>query len=470
VSTESTAHAPAVGGRTGAVAALCLVQFVDVLGVTVVVTALPAILRDLHAPGTDSSLITTAYAMFFGGLLMLGARLGDRYGHRRLILLGLSVFAMSAVLAATTGVVAVLTVARCLQGCAAAASVPSALRTLTTITPDGAPRQRAIAAWSASGAAAGASGFVVGGVVTDLVGWRAVFWAYLPLAAGLGLAVWRSVPRDPPPDTSVRIGPGGALTFTAAVMSFVVATTLLPEHRERAIAVVLAVASVVLLVAFVVLDRRSAAPLVPGRLILAADLRAGTVASLLNTFTTSSAITLTTLYLQNTLGRSPLVTAAMLVPFSLAVVVGSSSAARLLRTFAPRAVITGGLAAIAIFDFALVVASPHAWGVPLAVVLGGFGIGLSSVASTGLATDVDEADRGAASGIVNTAAQLGTALGVAAVLLVAALTSGVPAEHTAQPTVAWCVAGAIALAGAVLFARSAVRGRSASVGEYRRHG
>jgi MFS family permease len=160
-----------------AVTALCLVQFVDVLGVTVVVTALPSMLADLHAAQSLGSLIATGYAMFFGGLLMLGARLGDRYGHRRTIFASLAVFAAGAVVAATAASIVTLTAGRCLQGAAAAASVPSALRLLTSINAEGPARRRAIAAWSADGAAAGASGFVVGGIVTDLTSWRVIFWA-----------------------------------------------------------------------------------------------------------------------------------------------------------------------------------------------------------------------------------------------------------------------------------------------------
>src|SRR5580704_2743874 len=177
-----------------AITALCSVQFVDVLGVTVVVTALPRMLADLHAPASAGSLVSGGYALFFGGLLMLGARLGDRFGHRRTITASLAVFAAGALLGAVAGSVVLLTAARCLQGAAAAASVPSALRLLTTLTPGGPRRRRAIAAWSAAGASAGASGFAVGGVITDLASWRLVFWAYLPLsacvsAAGAGLGL-----------------------------------------------------------------------------------------------------------------------------------------------------------------------------------------------------------------------------------------------------------------------------------------
>ena len=110
-----------------AVAALCLVQFIDVLGVTVVVTSLPSMLSSLHASQSDSTLVATGYAMFFGGLLMLGARLGDRYGHRRTILVSLAVLAAGGLVAATASSVVALAAGRCLQGAAAAASVPSAL-------------------------------------------------------------------------------------------------------------------------------------------------------------------------------------------------------------------------------------------------------------------------------------------------------------------------------------------------------
>src|SRR6201985_3392470 len=245
------------------VAALCLVQFVDVLGVTVVVTALPAMLADLRASPDAAGLISTGYAMFFGGLLMLGARLGDRFDHRRVILASLALFTVAAVLGATAASAVVLTAARCLQGAAAALSVPSALRLLTTITADGPQRARAIAAWSASGAAAGASGVVVGGGVTYLGGCRAVFWASLPLAVLLAAAVARAVPAGRAADRSVRLSGPSVSAFTLAVMALVVAATLLPHPGRAAPGAALLAAGAVLAGAFIVIDRRSAAPLLP---------------------------------------------------------------------------------------------------------------------------------------------------------------------------------------------------------------
>ena len=295
---------PQAGGLV-AVVSLCLVQFVDVLGVTVVVTALPAMLADLHAAGSSGSLIATGYAMFFGGLLMLGARLGDRFGPRRTIIVSLVVFAAGAVVAATAGSIVALTAGRCLQGAAAAASVPSALRLLTTVTPAGPARRRAIAAWSAAGAAAGASGFVVGGIVTDLASWRFVFWGYVPLAAVLAAAIASSVPPDRDPDPARSLNLAASAAFTAAVMAFVVGTTLIAQPGHRLSGGLLLAGCIPLGGVFVVIDRRAAAPLLPPELLRSPRLRQGALGGLLNTATTSSVITLVTLYLQSTLRRSP---------------------------------------------------------------------------------------------------------------------------------------------------------------------
>ena len=458
--------APAVqaprAGRVGvAVAALCLVQFMDVLGVTVVVTALPAMLGSLHAPDSLGSLIATGYAMFFGGLLMLGARLGDRYGHRRTILASLAVFAVGALVAATAPSVLALAAGRCLQGAAAAASVPSALRLLTTITPQGPARHRAIAAWSAAGAAAGASGFVVGGIVTDLTSWRVIFWAYLPLAAALAAVISVSVPGDGGGRQAESLNLAGSLTFTAAVMAFVVGATVIAQPDGRIAGGMLLVACAALAGGFVLADRHAAAPLLPRELIRSRQLRLGTLGALLNTATTSSVLTLVTLYLQDSLQRTPLQAAASLLPFSLAVIAGSTLAAAVqrrtgLRAGPPRLVaqrlIATGLTLIAVADGALIPLAALAWAVPVCAMVAGLGIGLSSVASTGLGTDVAPKWRGGASGIINTAAQLGTALGIAALILVAAATGGTPALGTPPPRIAWAVAALTAAAGAARFA------------------
>jgi MFS family permease len=437
-----------------AIAALCSVQFADVLGVTVVVTALPTMLADLRAPASSAGLVAGGYALFFGGLLMLGARLGDRFGHRRTIIASLAVLAVGALLGAATGSVWLLAAARCLQGAAAAAAVPSALRLLTTLPADGPRRRRAIAAWSAAGASAGASGFVIGGAVTGLTSWRLVFWAYLPLTAVLAAAVVRAVPRDRSARSARPLNAAAAAMFTAAVMAIVAGTTLMAQPSQRAAGAAIVVLAAPLTAAFIRADRRAAAPLLPAAVLQIPPLRGGALGSFINTAATSSAMTLATLYLQDTLHHSPLAAAAMLVPFSLAVVAGSALAGPVLSRIKPRRAMTTGLALIAVADAALTAGAAHGWALPACVAAAGAGLGLSSVAATTLGTAVADKWRGTASGIINTAAQLGTAAGVAAVLLIAAATTGLPGPGTGAPSIGWAAAAAIATAGALAFTRS----------------
>src|SRR3954447_20756102 len=171
---------------------LCGVQFVDVLGVTSAITAIPAILRGLDAPPAAAPILATAYAMCFGGLLVLGARLGDRHGHRRVLLAGIAACGAAGLVGAGAESVAGVVAARGLQGAAAAVSVPSALRLL--LAAHAGPGGRA--AGGGGGAAAGAVGLLAGGALTAGLGWRAVFWINVPIAAVLALAVARFVARS----------------------------------------------------------------------------------------------------------------------------------------------------------------------------------------------------------------------------------------------------------------------------------
>jgi predicted MFS family arabinose efflux permease len=287
--------------------------------------------------------------------------------------------------------------------------------------------------------------------VTYLVGWRAVFWVYVAVAVLLAAAIRRSVPRDQSADASVRLSVPSVTAFTTAVMAFVVATTLLPQPGRAALGGALLAVAVVLAGVFIAVDRRSAAPLLPRTVLGLRLLRQGAAGGLLNTLTTSSAITLVTLYLQNTLGHSPLVAGLMLLPFSVAVIAGSALAAPALARWASQRLVSTGLAVIAVSDAALIPAASSTWALPVCVAAGGAGIGLSSVAATRLGTSVPIAVRGTASGIINTAAQLGTAVGIAALLLLATLTTGIPEPGSPAPAIAWGAAALIAGTGAVIF-------------------
>jgi MFS family permease len=437
----------------GVVAALCLVQFVDVLGVTVVVTALPQMLSDTGGTSADGTLVATGYAMFFGGLLMFGARLGDRVGHRRTILASLGLFAVGALLAAAATSVIVLTAARCVQGAAAAAAVPSALRLLTTVSDGDRARARAVAAWSAAGAAAGASGFVVGGVVSAVTTWRVIFWGLLAMAAAQAVVITALVPRDARPAGRRPLNAGASVLLTAAVMLLVVGSTLLGEDGHPLPGGLLLGAAVGAGAFFVAADRRATAPLLPVPLLRTPQVLRGAGGSFVNTASTSGVATLITLYLQSTLGRSPLEAAATLLPLSAAVIAGAALAGRQIVRRPRERVAAAGLALIGC-GIALPLLAPAAAAlIGAGMAVAGVGLGLSAVATTSLGTDVGESLRTTSSGVINTSAQLGTAIGTAAVLLVAAATTGVPDATTGTPVVAWAAAAILALLAAAGFAR-----------------
>lgn len=409
---------------------LCLVQLVDVLGVTVVTTALPAMLDDLGAAQAAATPIATGYAMCFGGLLLLGARLGDRHGHRRVLLTGLWLFAAASTLGAVAPSVAALVAARCLQGAAAALSVPAALRLLAVVAPEENRRRRALAAWSAAGALAGAAGFVLGGVVTDLAGWRPIFWADLPLAGLLVVAVRARIPA-PAPTAAGRLDVAGAAVLTASVMALVLGAA----RFDRAPGPPALAAGLLGLALFALVERRAPDPLLPRAAVRHGRLRAGAAGSFANTAATSSVLTVAVLELQRADGASPTASGLAMLPFSAGVVAGSALAARFTR---PRRTAAAGLGVIAAGTAALLVLP-----LPVAAPLMGIGLGLAAVGATALGTTVPAALQGSAAGVLNTAAQLGTALGVAALLAVA----------RSGTTVAWIAAAVATAAAAALLAR-----------------
>jgi MFS family permease len=433
---------------TAAILILCLVQFVDVLGVTELIAAMPPALRGLRAAPSAAGLILTAYAMCFGGLLMLGARLGDRYGQRRTLGAGLGLFAAGSLIAAVAGSAGALVAGRAVQGAAAAVSVPAALRLLRQVAPAGATARRALAGWSAAGAAAGAGGYLLGGGLTAVAGWRAMFWVNLPLAAGLALAVGRCVPGDARRSRSrSRLDVAGGGLLTAAVMAVVLAASLAQTPGRGVIALLVLAGAGVLLAGLVVRLRRAADPVVAPAALRDRRLRAGAAAAFANTATTSPAIAIATLALQRREHLGAGAAALRLMPFSLGALAGSAAAVVMLRHRSRPATIAAGLTMIGAGDALLCAFLGSDLALLAAVSVAGAGIGLSSVAATGLGTDVAAGLEAAAGAVVNTAAQLGTALGVAVILLVTALSAraGLP---LGGPRLGWATEATIAVGAA----------------------
>lgn len=438
------------GGRR-AIIVLCGVQFVDVLGVTSGITALPAMLTGVSAPPAATPVLATVYAMFFGGLLVLGARLGDRYGHRRILLAGCAAFAVVSLVGASAQEIVQLVAARGLQGAAAAVSVPSALRLLLDAAPAPDQRRGALAAWSASGAAAGALGLLVGGALTSGLGWRAVFWVNVPVAIVLVTGVLLAIPRTAPGPDRPRLDLTGAALLTGAVMTLIVGASLV----ESPSGMLLAAAGLAVGGLFVVHQRRATEPLVPRSAFASANLRTGTLVSFVNTATTTSTGVLATLLLQEEQGVSAVRAGLTLVPFSLAVVLGSALTKPLGARLHPHRLAATGLGGIAAGNLLLAVTGGSAVAaIVTGVSLAGTGLGIASVAATAIGTDVPQSLSGTASGVLNTGAQLGSAIGVAA-LLVLATAVGRPGAGTAA---AWGAAAAIALLAALtLVARTGAR-------------
>ena len=427
------------GTARWAVIPLCGVQFVDVLGVTSAIAAIPAIIRGLSAPPEATGLLATVYAAFFGGLLVLGARLGDKYGPRRVLLIGLVLFTAVAFLAATAQEILQLLAAIALEGAAAALSVPCALRLLLHVAADPRDRRTALAAWSATGAVAGVLGYVIGGVLTNVLGWQAIYAVYAPLGAFLFAGVFLWVPNLGALDRRHRLDLVGAVLLLAAVMALIVGASLLDRPDLRSVALGSLTVGVLLTVIFAGQQHRAHTPLIPAAAARSKNLRSGSLVSFVNTATTSSAGVLATLLLQQHLGLSPLQAALALMPFSIAVIAGSMLSRPLGARLRDQRLCSVGLGGIAVGNLILAVTAGRIAGLVAGVVVAGVGLGIAAVAATSLGTGVRNELTGSATGLLNTAAQLGTALGVAALVTVASIAS--PPTGTA---IAWAAGAATA--------------------------
>ncbi|PZF81106.1 MFS transporter [Jiangella anatolica] len=408
---------------------LCGAELVNVLGVTVVVPALPAIADDL---GTSGELVVTGYAAAFGGLLILAGRLGDRLGHRRVLMAGLAVFATASAAAGLAPSAPWLVAARCVQGAGAAAMIPTALSLLVAHAGD--RHARAVAWWTAVGAVGGGSGFLVGGVLTDLAGWRWVLLVNVPVAVVLAIGVATTV-RPAPRQPGTGLDVAGGATVTAALIVLVLAVS------ANGPAVVAGLAAAALLaVAFALVERRARDPICPPETWSDRRLTSAAAVALVNNASTGAAVVVAAGYAQRELGLSPSAGGLVLLSFNAAVIAGSAIATRI-ASGRPARLMTTGLAAIAAAALALVAATaavPSTATLSAGLALLGAGLGVSAVGSTTLGTSGPERRRGMSSALINTGAQIGTAAGVAVVL---ALT-GTGGHHTG-----WLLAAAIAAAG-----------------------
>jgi EmrB/QacA subfamily drug resistance transporter len=461
-----TMTVPAESRRWLGLGLLCSAFFMVILDVAIVNVALPSIATDLGFSPRSLEWVVSAYALSFGGLLLLGGRAADVLGQRRVFAGGLTAFALASLLAGVAWSPALLIAARALQGIGAAAMTPAALSILMTTFPEGRERNTALGAWGAVGASGGTIGLLIGGALTQTVGWTWIFLLNVPIGA-LALALTPFLlARRPAAAASRRVDVLGALSVTAALSLLVYAVVdagAVGWGSARTVA--LLVASAVLLAGFAGVERRAAAPLLPFRLFRVGVLLGSNVASALFGAAVFGMFFVITLYLQRVLGYSPLETGLAWLALSVPALFASAAGARLVTRIGPRTPLVSGLS-IATAGLWMLSRLPedahYAGAVVPALAVSGVGVGLAFVTlSIGALEGVDERDAGLASGLVNTAQQIGAALGVA-VLSTVALASGF--EHALLVGAAFAAAGAL-LAAALVRAPSRPAG-AAALGEH----
>ena len=440
-----------------ALALLCVAQFVVVLDVTIVAIALPEIQDSLGFSRADLQWVVSAYTLVFGGFLMLAGRAADLYGRRRLFMVGLALFSGASLACGLAATPLALVASRVVQGLGAAIVSPSALSALTRTFPEGAGREKAVGMWTAAAAGGGAAGWVLGGILAEGLGWEWVFFINVPVGVlGLALApVLLEESRDE--SAPSRLDAAGAITVTAALTLLVYSLTR-AEEAGFASAVPLGALSLVLIGAFLLVEKRVRDPLVPLDALRSRRLVGANLVALALTAATTPPMFLCTLYVQRVLGHSPAEAGLAFPPFNLSVVVGSLIGPRLTGRIGARAAMVSGLLAIAAGVLLLARIPPgggHFGHLLPSFVLMGAGLGCASVASTASGTSaVDDEKQGLASGLLNAAAQVGTALGLAALIpLSAARTgAGVPLRAALVEGFRWGFFGAagIAVLGALL--------------------
>ncbi|MDK9500853.1 MFS transporter, partial [Streptomyces katrae] len=331
-------------GRPGVVlAAAAAAQFAVALDMSVVNVALPAIRTALGFAPLDLSWVVHAYALTFGGFLLLGGRACDLYGRRRMFVLGLTVFGLCSLAGGLARDSWQLIAARAGQGLGAAAAAPAALALLTTTFPEGPPRVRALGVWSAVNAAGGALGVLAGGLLTEYAGWRWVMLVNLPVvAAALGPAL-AGMPGGRPPVQRERLDAPGAALATGGVgllVLGVVRTDTLGWGSPVTWATLAAAA--VLLAAFVIAETRVTSPLLRPGLLRSRWVAGANVLVFLAAAGQFAAFYFVSLYMQQVLGMGAAATGTAFLPFSLGLVAGTVVATRITASRTPRASLVPG--------------------------------------------------------------------------------------------------------------------------------
>lgn len=439
------------------VALACAGQFLVVLDVSVVNTALPSMRADLGLSAPGLQWVVNTYTIAFAGFMLLGGRAGDLYGRKRMFLIGLALFTLASLAGGLAQEGWQLLAARAVQGLGAAVLAPSTLTILTSAVPEGAARARAIATWTAVGGGGGAAGGLVGGVLVDGLSWRWVLLINVPIGAVVlaGALLWLVEGRA---GDGRRIDLPGALLVTAglATLAYGIVQTEAEGWTSAETLVPLA-AGAALIGLFVLVEARTKVPLMPLKLFRLRSVSSANVAMFLCGSAMFCMWFFMTLYAQNVLGYSPLDAGLALVPSSLAVIIGSKVAPRLMPVVGARNVaVLGALVAAAGFGWQSTMTADGAYltAIMFPGILMMLGAGLSATPLAALATSgAEPGEAGLVSGLINTSRTMGGAIGLSVMSTIAAARTGgavSPEALTEGYALVFRTGGGVLLGGVVL--------------------
>jgi EmrB/QacA subfamily drug resistance transporter len=432
--------------RWSALALIVTAQFMVVLDVAIVNVALPSIKTDLNFSQANLQWVISAYAILFGGALLLGGRLADLLGRRRLFVTGLALFTASSLLCGLAWSEGSLIGFRALQGLGGALLAPAALSLLMTTFAEGRERNLALGIYGAASGSGAAAGVLLGGVLTSYLSWSWVFFINIPVGIAAIVLTPLLLQESRAGLANRHFDLPGAASITAGLMLLVYATTRATTDGWGAGTTIgLLASSAVLVSAFIAIELRSPSPLLPLRIFRLRSLTGANAAMAIVGSVAFSEFFLLTLYLQDVLHYSAVQSGAAFVAFAGSVVVASNVAQVVVGRFGVRPTLTAGLLASGVSVGALTrlpLEGHYFWDLVPWFVLGGAGMGLSFVPVTiASLTGVERSDAGVASGLINTSRQIGGAIGLAAVSAVAATST----SHYAQAHAAVTASSSVAL-------------------------
>jgi EmrB/QacA subfamily drug resistance transporter len=446
---------PESARQTATLALLAFAMLIVSLDQYIVVVALPEIGRGLGYSTQTLQVVISAYAVASGGFLLLGGRASDLLGRRRVLVAGLALYGAGSLVGGLAPTAELLLVARAVQGLGGALVFPATLALINTTFAEGPERNRAVAVWGGTGAAGLVVGVLLGGVLTQALGWESVFFVNVPLAGIALLLAFALIPADRGREAGRRFDLPGALTAALGITLLVFALVQGPALGWTSPAVLGSVTAAVLaLAAFAVIERRTADPLVPPSLLANRNLATAVAMAFLFWATFGSVLYFLTLYFQDVRGYDALATGvAFLIPTGV-VVAGSTFAARLAARWGPRPTLVGALAVGTVGAVALGLAmtpdAPYAMLIPgLILISVGDGIAFTTIfiaAGTGVA----DREQGVASGITSTSTSIGAAVGLALLVLVStAGTEGLAGEDLRVATSDGLSTAVLVIAGGI---------------------